>query len=57
MLWHMGHATEFERAGKQTVFVVRETTNEGLFSSAGRADMETPAFRSVPDFGTICLQH
>jgi len=35
-----GHATGFETAGKQAVFVVRITTNAGLVSSAGRAYMK-----------------
>ena len=35
-----GHATGFETAGKQAVFVVRITTNAGLVSSAGMAYMK-----------------
>jgi len=35
-----GHATGFETAGKQAVFVVRITINAGLVSSAGRAYMK-----------------
>lgn len=42
-----GHATGFETAGKQAVFVVRITTNAELVSSAGRAYMKTFGFHSM----------
>ncbi len=43
-----------KRQENRAVIAWRGAASAGLFSSADRAYMKAPVFRSTPDFGTKC---